>query len=290
MQSTSEIDFFALASILWRRKRWIAAGTAVIAALAAAFAWTREDVYASEAVIAPKEGPTGSSQASSLLGGVGGLSAMALQLGMGNANLDRLEIILKSRELALSVIENNDLLPALYPEQWDVGRKAWIQGAIPDMKRAAEALRSSLEVRAEPKRKLMRVVVYFRDSTLAASIATAYLEALKARIQEDTRQDAEGNRLYLEGQLAQAQDPLLRSGIQNLIAMEIEKSMIGSTRAFDILERPAVPRIRVRPNRKKILLAAIVAGIAISSAATLAHHVATERRRLGAGGETVRNA
>jgi hypothetical protein len=53
----------------------------------------------------------------------GGL--VATQLGFGNTNLDKIEIILKGHELAESVIVKNDLMPILFPQQWDKTKRAW---------------------------------------------------------------------------------------------------------------------------------------------------------------------
>jgi LPS O-antigen subunit length determinant protein (WzzB/FepE family) len=267
MDKKNEIDFFELAAFLNSAKLRILAGALAFTALAAVYAFLSKSVYESYAVISTRDvqgGGGGGSGLLSQLGGFGG--AVASQFGLVNTTLDRMEIILKSREMAESVIDTHDLLPRLYPKAWDAQAKKWKgRGVPPNKRRAVEMLRAGfLNVVIDPRKKIIKVSIASPDSTLSTDLASYYLEALNARIQEDTRKDADGNRLYLEKQLWNTQDPLLRERIQNLMAVEIEKSMLVSSKAFDVLERPAVPLSRLKPKRRQIVTGAFVIGLVLS--------------------------
>jgi uncharacterized protein involved in exopolysaccharide biosynthesis len=268
MDKKNEIDFFELVAFLYAAKVRILAGALAFTAAAAVYAFLSKSVYESYAVISTRDvqggGGGGSSGLLSQLGGFGG--AVASQFGLVNTTLDRMEIILKSREMAESVIEAHDLLPRLYPKAWDAQAKKWKDGRPPpNQRRAVEMLRGGfLNVVIDPRKKIIKVSIASPDSTLSTDLASYYLEALNNRIQEDTRKDADGNRQYLEKQLWNTQDPLLRERIQTLMSVEIEKSMLVSSKAFDVLERPAVPLARLKPKRRQIVMGAFVIGVVFS--------------------------
>jgi len=104
-----EIDLIQIILTLWNYRKWIAIGTGGITFIGLLYAFLASPVYYAEAIIAPKETQKnrGTSSLFSQFGGFGGL--VASQLGLGNTNLDKIEIIAKGRELAKTVIEQNNL-------------------------------------------------------------------------------------------------------------------------------------------------------------------------------------
>jgi hypothetical protein len=210
------------------------------------------------------------------------------QVGLGNNNLDRLELIVRSRDLALAVLEDSTLLPGLYPKSWDPARRAWKPGFVPDRKGAAEYLKSGvLSVTVDYKKNSMTLGVSAGDSSFTTRLLNAYLNALKSTIRENVRSDADSNRRYLEEQMANTGDPLLREKIQQLIGAEIEKAMLVSSRSFDILESPAVPDAPVSPKKKQIVAICFFLGMLIMCVALVIRHGYREfragRERLAAG-------
>jgi uncharacterized protein involved in exopolysaccharide biosynthesis len=199
------------------------------------------------------------------MGGLGGL--IGGQFGM-NADLDKLEILVKNRDVVESVIRKHDLMPRLYPKLWDPVGKKW-KGKpekAPQMRKAIESVRNShLEVLVNPKKQVVTVKVFAPDSVLARDLVGYLLEGLNAKLRTDAMEDAEANRRFLEEQMVAAADPLIREKIQQLIAAEIEKSMLVGTRAFEILERPVVPMERLKPQRKKLVIMSLLLGLLLSS-------------------------
>ena len=262
----SEIDFFSMLFFFLGRWKQVVLGTTFCTVLGLAYALLSKPVYQADAIVTSRDSQGGGGSGSSFLSQLGGLGgAMATQFGLMNTNLDKMEIILKSREMARRVIEKHDLMPRLYAKNWDAKNKKWKVKSAPSLKVAAEGLRKGiLKVVVEPRKKILQISANTDDSTLSADIVTYYLEALNTKLQEDTRTDAEGNRQYLEKQLISTQDPLLRERIQNLMAVEIEKSMLMSTKAFDVLENPSIPLYRLKPKRGQIVIISFLLGIIIS--------------------------
>ena len=266
------------AGYLYRKKLLLAIGVLLASGIGALIAFLSPPVYKASAVIAPKEakGAPGGNAIFSQLGGLGGM--VASQLGIGDNNLNRLEVILKSPQLAESVITAHDLLPKLFPDEWDETSRSWKgENGRPTLLRAVRRLRSGiLFVSLDEKRKVMSITARTRSPRFSADLVRHYLDALNLRIKEDVRSDADSNRKYLEAQSANVFDPLLREKIQSLIGIEVEKSMLVSSRAFDILEGPIVPDVRDAPNRKLILLLAALTGILLSGTGLLAMRTLSE--------------
>ena len=262
-----EVNLFDLAIYLWRRKVWVAGITFLFGLLGLAHALLTTPIFQSDSVLAPKD-PAGNAQSGliSSLGGFGG--RLAQGLGLGSSSVDHLEILLLSRGLAEKVLHDNDLMPRMFPKSWDAANKKWLpaeKGKIPKLSEAVEILRQNyLSINADDKKKLITLTVFSRDRQFSKEIASAYLKALNERMREDVRANASANRQYLEEQISSTADPLVREKIQQLIAMEIEKSMMVSSRSFDVLESPTLADYATKPKKKLIVLISLASGFLFS--------------------------
>jgi len=266
-QGVDELDLFEVLTLLWKKKRWIFVGGIVASMLGLVVYYTATPVYHAESIISPKETNQGNSSSAAVLAQIGGLgSGVAAQLGDDNAPLERLSLLLESRDLAASVIQAGNLLPKLYPKQWDPKRQVWRDGRVPSLKSAALYLKSSiLTVQAEPKKSSLTIEVSTYDSTLADQVVDLYLTCLKSSILQSVRADADSNRAYLEGQLEATSDPEIKVQILQLIGNEIEKGMLVNSRSFDVIESPVVPWYRTWPRRGPILMVSFLLGLMVTS-------------------------
>lgn len=266
-----ELDLASILVILWMKRLWILAGSAASLLLGGLYAFTAKPVYFSKAVIALKESDKGGASSAMLsqLGGLGGM--VASQLGFGNTNLAKLEIILNGHDLAEKVIAENDLLPRLFPESWDDKAGKWLDSTkMPGVQDGVKSLKSGiLAISVDEKRKFINVGVNSHDPNVAKEIVVFYLAQLNKKLLSDVKNDAETNRDYLEGQLIKTHDPVLQEKISTMIASEIEKFMLVSTQSFEVLETPIVPTERSKPKRKVILALSLAMGFMASVTAVL---------------------
>jgi uncharacterized protein involved in exopolysaccharide biosynthesis len=188
--------------------------------------------------------------------------------GMANNTLNKMEVILNSHDLAEIVLQNNpNLMPELFPKMWDFERKAWkpkYAKRIPDREDGIRVLQGLLEVENNTRKGFITLDARARTARLSKRIADAYLTALRDKIRVDVMKAADADRKYLEAQLNNTLDPILREKIQVMIAFQIEKAMLVSSQAFEVLEQPIVPRKRIGPQRKKIVISAFLAGFVFS--------------------------
>jgi uncharacterized protein involved in exopolysaccharide biosynthesis len=264
------LDLVGVARLLYAHRLWISGCVLVVTLLGVVYALLASPVYSSYATLGLKDRDQGdgTSRLLSQFSAIGGGGAMA------SNTLNKMEVILGSYELAESVVKANpDLIPKLFPKRWDSERKAWKPKHAkhpPNLDQATRVLRGYLEVTNNARKGLIIMEVKARSASLAKQIADAYLAALRDKIRIDVMQAADADRKYLEAQLNNTLDPILQEKIQGMIAFQIEKSMLVSSQAFEILERPIYPRKKIAPQRKKIVLTAFMAGLILAVGAVYA--------------------
>jgi uncharacterized protein involved in exopolysaccharide biosynthesis len=265
--SSEQIDFRQILFALWKRRNWIAGISLATCVMGAVYAFLAHPAYYAEAIIAPKS--SGADSRQGVLSQLGGLGFVASQLGMGNNNLDHLEVMLKSKGLAEKVIESYNLLPRLFPEPSGRGKgssNGKDGNAQPTLRDGIELLTGGMvKVASDTKKQVISVGVEANDPGLASELVEMYLKVFNEKLQTDVKNDADSNIHYLESQLSKVTDPLLGEKIQGLIAGQLEKSMLMSSNSFDILERPFIPLLPIKPKRTMIVLLAFFSGLMLSS-------------------------
>lgn len=251
---------------LWNRKILIAIGTLGAAALGAAYALWATPVYATRAVIYPKDVSVSPDKPS--MGGIGA----ALNPLAGTSHLNRVDLILNSRELARKVLLANDFLPRLLPEAWDAEKRRWSvpvdSGAF--VYAATGRLQRMVATKPDVYKMTIEIRVNAATSEFSYRVLNAYLAALNQSSKENVIRNAEANRLFLENQMNLTVDPQTREKIQELILREVETSMLLSANAFEVLESPERSYAREFPKRKRIVMLSLLLGFGASCLAVLA--------------------
>lgn len=263
---TVELDLTEVVLVVWRGWRWVLAGTILSTLLGIAYALSAQEEYQATAIVAPRERQSGSAAMLSRLGGLSGL--VAAEMGVGVGNLEWLEVIAGNGDLAESVVEMHDLVKIICDDQWDHEAKRWKtrKGApVPNVRTAAQRLRRDmLSVSADQRRGVLTLSMVAPDSVLARDLAQWYLDALAVHIGNHVRNDSEANIRFLETRLKDVGDPLLREKIQAIIASEVERAMLASHSPFQVLRQPLVPLQRKWPKRKLVVMVAALVGFGLS--------------------------
>ena len=255
------------------------------------------NIYQAKAVITPitsKESGTGA--------GVGALSALALQFGAlpgimlpGGSSAAEIVNLLKSNILREKVLERNQLLPVLFYKEWDAEKKDWKRGislnplvyvgklvraitggepqgvrkkdaGVPDVWDGLRELDEIVKVNQNVKENIITITVDYYDPEMAAKMVEYILTALTDHMSSEARRVATINRQYLEEQLGKTADPLIKQKIYNLIAQQLETSMMAEVKenfAFKVIDPPKVPDKKIKPKRIQLALLSLVASIFI---------------------------
>lgn len=260
-------EIFAIFAYIWHRRLLVVLGTITGTLLGLLYAFLATPLYVSTAAIVPRElkGSTGSQL--SLQASVQAFSANPF---LGNSVLGRLQMVLKGQELARTLIIKDTLLPVLYKDSWDAKRRKWKEEA-PELYLATQKLRSMLDVEVDSKNMLLTLRMTSPDAVLSRDLLKRYLEVLNEKIIRDVIQEGNQNIRFLEEQMREASDPMVRDRIALMIARQVEARTLISVSAFEIISSPDVPYFRDRPKRKLIVVMSFLMGLSLSISGILAY-------------------
>jgi uncharacterized protein involved in exopolysaccharide biosynthesis len=287
-ENEDEIDLLELAKIIWKGKKLIIWIVVIFTLATAAYSLTMANIYTAKAVLKPVSSKEGSGRISSLASQFGGLANMA-GIAMPNATSStELVSLLKSNVLKKSIIERYDLLPVMFPKQWDKEKKTWkkkdsgfslnplvliskikpAQSAadkkepgVPDMWDGIRALDAKVKIEYNLKEDIITIAVNFSDPDMAARIANYYIITLNDYMSSEARRTANINKEYLEKQLRETNDNIIQQKIYNLIADKIETTMMAEVKenfAFKVLDPPMAPDMKSKPQRGQMVIIAFI--------------------------------
>jgi len=260
-----EVDLKAYLRILLGR-RWFIAGFVTVCTLAAVVvSLLLTPVYKASALIAPVH-PESTGGISSLVSQFGGLASLAGVNPAPSDDTDERIAILTSRAFTTGLVKDNDLLPELFPDQWDPARKAW---KVPpeEVPTAWDAFRRFQDIRTvstDPKTGLVTLSIEWGDPQLAARWVQLHIDAVNRHVQAEAIREAEDSIAYLMQQVERTPNVELRQTLYDLVEAQTKKAMLARVRedyAFKVIDPPVAPDRRDRPKRTVIVVLAFVASL-----------------------------
>ena len=266
-----EVSLRELWDIFWRGKWIIIAVTAVFAIGSVVYALMAEEWYRAEVLIAPAD----EKSTSGLGGQLGGLAALA-GVSVGGGNSAEAVAVLESRDFAREFIEDLDLVPVFFADEWDDIAGRWTGDDPEDWPEIRGAVKyfhdNVLGVAQDRQSGLVTLAIQWTDPEVAATWATALVRRLNARLRTRALQQAETNVEYLRSELAQTNVVTLQQSIGRLLESELQKLMLARGNeefAFRVLDSASPPKERVRPNRSRIAVVGTLLGAVLALVAVL---------------------
>jgi len=248
--------------ILWRGKTTIIAATVVFALASVAYALLAKEIFRADALLAPAN-----EQSSPMLGSqLGGLAALA-GVDIGEESGVEALAVLKSREFARAFIEQYDLLPVFFEDDWDADEKRWqVDDPVdaPDIRDGVKYFHESiLKVSEERSTGLVTLAVEWTDPDVAAEWASILVRRLNDRLRERALLEAETNVTYLQSEMGSTNLVALQESIGRLLETELQKLMLAKGNeefAFKVLDPAVSPKQRVRPKRALTVIVGTLLG------------------------------
>jgi uncharacterized protein involved in exopolysaccharide biosynthesis len=262
-EDKDEITLSEITGLVWGQK-WLVIGiTLLFAAASIAYAKLAQEWWRSETLLVASE-----QKGAGLAGSLGALSGLA---GIAGINLDGAETAepiatLTSKEFIAAFIEDENLLPVLFAEQWNAAAKQWTgeKKSWPDVRDGIRLFqRKILGVDEDAKTKLVTVSVTWTDAQLATKWANMLVERLNARMRDRALRDAERNVSYLRQELTTADVVTLQESVARLLEREMQKMMVARGNpeySFRVVDRASVPKWRSSPKRVQVVILGTMAG------------------------------
>lgn len=290
-------------AMIWRTVRrgrrliWIITGcTTALALLVAIFGTPR---YDATVVLAPASVDSGSAEGA--MGGLGGLAALA-GLGGGHQDVEQTLVILKSQTFLQQFLLSENILPLMYPDQWDPVNKRWhtddtVLGRIgsllstmhswispepqappsdgsPDMWHAYRSFARLVRVEEDKRTRLITLSVGWKVPPIAARWANDLVRRINQEIRARAVAESSANLAYVADQLGRTQVFELRQALYHIAESEQKHAMVANTHedfALRVLAPAEVPRERTFPKRSLLVLGGVIGGLLFGALVVLAH-------------------
>jgi len=262
-----EINLLDLVIVLLKRK-WVIIGMVFcVGVISVVVSLALPNIYRSQATIVPREQEKSTaSSALSALGGLGSIAGELVGLG-GGGDVEKFEVVLKSRELTRRVVKEHKLMPRLFEDDWDAAKNRWKEEPAPTMQDAYKRITSGmLTVSRDRNTDVLTIQFDHEDPEFARDMVGHYVTELSESLRQETLKDARENKRFLAKQLESTSDILLKEKISSLLANEIEKETFALAQkyySFIVLDPPIVSDLdkKVKPKRSLIcILSVTVAG------------------------------
>lgn len=260
--SVEVVNLIALMRLMWQQKLQIAVITAFFAAASIAYALLATEWYEAEVLLTS----TDDESMQDIAGQFGGLASLAgIELGSGGTAEPI--AVLRSRAFSRDFIEDLDLMPVLFAEEWDAESGRWRSENTDDQPEMRDAVRlfreDLLSVREDSQTGLVTVTVEWKDPQVAADWANTLVERLNARMRQRALRDAENNVEYLQNELKGVAVVAIQQSIGRLLETELQKLMLAKGNeefAFRVIDPATPPKYRSRPKRTLLVVASTFFG------------------------------
>lgn len=215
---------------------------AVFTTAFAAVAFLATPIYRVATVIAPAHTDRDSSAVGIASTAFGGL-ASGLGLGPRDSETEEALAVLKSRQFTEDFIMQKNLLPRLFPKQWNPSTKTWKDGARhrPSLASAFRYFdRKVRTISQDPKSGLVTVEVDWRSPGEAADWANGLVSQVNSEMRARAVEKADASMQYLQQELRSTSTVEVRDAISHLIEVQVKQRMLAQVTpdySFSVVDR-----------------------------------------------------
>lgn len=262
--SSPQVSLRGVLRVLWAHWVTLAIFAGTFGALSVIYALTRTPLYESISLLAPANAANG--QISSLGGMLGQLSGLAGGLGFagGGASENEVVAVLQSREFALRFIQENDMLPIMFPSLWDKKHQRWRstseKGGVrkgplsDDVVRAFDRVRTVIVDRST---RFIRLVVHAPSPTLAHTWASAMIAEINEVMRKRSLKESQRAVKLLSKSVETEQVESIRVAAAALLEAQLRREVLAQSRtdyALRVLDPPSLPDQRFYPKRTRMVI------------------------------------
>ena len=248
----------------------------VVVASAVAYAFLSRPVYRAELVLAHVEQDAGGGGILQALGGQFGDLASIAGINVGrDSSVQTYLAILESKQFTTGFILENDVLAAMYEDDWDVEAGDWIAGKETPMWDVLDDFeRDVRSVRFDPASGVVRLRIDWYSGDVAAEWANSMGRRLNSVIRQKDVDEARKSIEYLRSQLEKTSIVGIEQSIYELIEAQISKVVMANVRedyAFQVID-PAIapaPDAQLRPHRPLVIALGLILGFVLGAFAAL---------------------
>jgi uncharacterized protein involved in exopolysaccharide biosynthesis len=275
-----------LVETLWSRRVFIFIVCVFCTAIAGVGGYlSRKDFKATTVLVVATRDATDLRGIGSMLSQIGPLASLAGLSGMQGDQKSETIAVLQSTVLTMKFIEEKNLLPILYPDQWDPNKKTWKstnEKQRPTLWKASQKFKKLARVVEDRKTGLVTVTVRWKDPKVAAQWANGLVAETNRYMREKTIRESEHNIQYLSEQIAKSELVGVRSTLYGLVENEIKENMLARGRvdyALKVVDPAVPPEFPASPRLLVWLIGGLLIGVFVGCLAVMFSVAWIEGRR-----------
>ena len=228
------------------------------------FSINQPAIYRAEAFVSPVE----SSELSSMANLSGQFSGLANLIGFSNESGSSTQLnvaIMQSNSFLEKFILEKNLLPKIYPDQWNENEKKWQTDIQPDLRTAAEKLQSSLSIELNIPMRI--IAVEWTKPDVAAEIANDIVKFLNKHIRDQKIEEANKSILFLQQELKKTSLVSNENMLYTLIEEQTKNVVLANSReeyAFKFIDPAYPPKDKIKPLNIQNAVLSAIAGLILS--------------------------
>ena len=227
-------------------------------------------VYRSEIQIAPVSEKDGNSRFAAQLGELGGLAALSgINVEQGRKKNESIAT-LRSRRFTEQFVKDENLLPVLFHDKWDVENQKWIENdpdAIPTLEDAWKLFDKKIRrISEDRKTGLVVLSIEWKDPSEAARWANELVNRVNEVLRKKAAMESENAIGYLQEQLGKTSVVELQQVVNRLIELEMKEVILANITkeyAFRVIDPAVVPERPFKPKKVLTVLLGIASGAAL---------------------------
>lgn len=272
MDNQIEVSLLDYIKLLMKHKLLIILVSAGFVVSSAALALMMTPIFSSTVLIVPVSNNSSSGRLSGLasqFGDIAALSGISLSNGK-STKTDTALAILKSRQFTYQIINELNLLPKLYMDDWDSKTNQWNyknKEDIPTLWKASVKFSNAVSVVPDKKTGLITLTVTWADPELSAKIANYMIMRVNDKIRLAAIAESKANLDYLYKNVGEIGNTDIKNVWYELIQVEMKSMMLANVSkeyAFKVIDPAVVPEQRISPKRTQIVLIGCIMGLFFS--------------------------
>jgi len=286
-----EIDLFEYCQVMLGYKKLILLLTLASTLLALAAAFLMTPVYRAEVLLAPVSLEEDDSKLSAFNSSQFGdiLARSGISMGAGGKQIARHIATLGSRSLTTSFIEDENLMPVLFPEaegggsEGGKGSLGFFEGDAPTLWDAFNLFDHEIRfIDLDRSTGLLTLAIEWRDPELAAEWANSLVLRVNKLLSSQAIEEARTSISYLEKQLTKTSSVEVQQAIYRLIEAETKQIMLANVQdeyAFKVVDPAVAPQEPVKPQRPLIVVLGFLVGLIAALFIAFFHNAVVNYRK-----------
>ena len=268
IEDTDDIRLVDLWRVIWDGRWWILAVAVLGTVIGVVAASVITPVYRAEILMVPANAEGRSGGLAALAGQLGGIAALAgVNLGTDEDTAEHMAI-LESRAFTEQFIEKHNLMPTLFPDEWDEAKGSWNvadPAETPTLWQGYQLFDQSIRaVSQDAETGLVTLTIDWVDPQVARDWANDLVRDLNEHVRKRAIEQSKRSIGFLRDQLQDTTEVELRAAVFGLMEAEMKNAMLSTVRteyAFEVIDPAVTPEKKYWPNRTLLTVVGFSAGL-----------------------------